>query len=461
MSRFEVIGRPRQRGLRRHPTFGRRGGRAPFRIAITGLSTDDLGPYGQIGAHAAIGYTVTDPQGNPLTPDAVKWSASLNPAAAATFGTGANPTDFAGADGFFVYLHVTKDVVDDPDLGPITRTFAFPVRRAPGAFGALVSQLLVEDSGASTYTFAAATGTGLTWTYGLVAAPAGVTLNGATRTVAFDTDLMAPAPGAYTVRATDQYGRFIERAGAFTFGEPSIITITSSGEQDANGDLALGYTIDRDDPGVRVVVFSAAEPTPVAADFFNNSPVYNYEGTVALVAGGGPIDLDINGEFLGFVRIALLPAGGDDASVAVSAAVMLDTEGPGVGSKSPAAGATRVPTDARLTMVFSEPMKRQGTVELRNVGGAAIQSFDLASSGIWSSGDAVWSGKSTADFTEGADLCVRWSGLEDLKGNELLDNTGDTEWSFEVGQWVISGTTVVDSPNASMPIFSGTIIVIG
>jgi hypothetical protein len=80
----------------------------PFSIAFTGLSTDSIGSYGQVGNHAAISYTIT-PDNNTET---VKWSNSSNPASAATFGTGANPTTFASVDGFLVYLHVTDGGVD-------------------------------------------------------------------------------------------------------------------------------------------------------------------------------------------------------------------------------------------------------------------------------------------------------------------------------------------------------------
>jgi hypothetical protein len=66
------------------------------------------------------------------------------------------------------------------------------------------------------------------------------------------------------------------------------------------------------------------------------------------------------------------------------------------------------------------------------VGGALIQSFDLATGGAWSLGDTVWTGDPAADFTNGAALCVRWSGLEDLKGNALAGNGGDTAWNFAV-----------------------------
>lgn len=204
-------------GIRR-PIRRKRFSSAGFSVSFTGLSADSLGAYGQIGTHASIGFTATA-SGAPIVPDSWKWSADPSPAGAATFGTSAAPTDFAAADGFSVYLHVVA-------LGE-TITRAFPVRRAPGAFAALVAQTFTEATGPQTYTFAAATGTGLTWTYSLVSAPAGVTL--VDRTVTVDTAALAPQVTAYTVRATDQYGRTIDQVGALTINAAPVVGATAPG----------------------------------------------------------------------------------------------------------------------------------------------------------------------------------------------------------------------------------------
>ena len=621
MSSMDVIGRPRRRGARAHPTFGRRGERAPFAVFFTGLSSDSLGNYGLVGGHAAIGFSALDRQGNPLTPDAVKWSASQNPADAATFGAGASPTDFSAADGFFGFLHVTKDVVDDPDMGPITITRSFPVRRAPGAFGAIANQSRTKDSGVQTHVFGAATGTGLTWTYTLVEAPAGVTLNGATRTLSFDTNAMSAQGGAtFTVRATDQYGRFIERSATITINlraqataanglgpyswtvdvtsvsvnaaadftangntltfaasglpagvtmaangtmsgtptaassgtisitatdeygrqttsttshatalrpqatggadldlsfvqgtptvsqnllanwntngntltlvgvspalppglsvsssgvltrtgalsirddatytltmrdaynrqtsdtftlqitafvaDPAVITILLVEDQDANGDVLLSYTIDKNDAAVAAVIYDASLPVPGPEDFLGGGdPAYQNLGTVSLVTSGGALPFDVTASFDGMVRIALLPTDGNGGDIAVSPAFTLDTVPPEIASLSPADGAVNVAASQNLVMTFTEAMKREGTVDLRAVAGALIESFDLATEGTWSAGDTVWTGNPAVDFPFGGALCVRWSGLEDVKGNPLPANSGDTLWNFGV-----------------------------
>lgn len=91
----------------------RRGGNVPFAIQITGLT----GGSAIEGDQLSIGYTITPDNGT----ETVKWSDSSNPADAATYGTGANPTDFTG--GTLLWLHVT-------DGGETVSTFA-PIA-APG-----------------------------------------------------------------------------------------------------------------------------------------------------------------------------------------------------------------------------------------------------------------------------------------------------------------------------------------
>jgi hypothetical protein len=220
---------------------------------------------------------------------------------------------------------------------------------------------------------------------------------------------------------------------------PAVITIVSVSTQESDGDVPVNYTIDKNDATVECVVFAAAEPNPDAADFGGANPTYVDQGTVSLTTSGSPINLTITGTFAGSVKLALLPTGGGDGDVVVSSAFTLDTTAPTISTLSPTDGATGVAVDANLVMTFSEAMKRQGTVDLRVVGGSLIESFDLATEGTWStnvSGDDRWTGNPASDFTNGASLCVRWSGLEDTKGNALADNTGDTLWNFGVDSGV-------------------------
>lgn len=220
----------------RSPLFGldrpfgvKRGAGGSFTISFVGLSTDSLGAYAEVGDHAAISYTISPDNGT----ETVKWSNSSNPADAATYGTGASPTDFTAGDGSALYLHVTD--------GAETVTRSVAIRRAEGTFGALSNQSFTDDTGNQTYIFAAATGTGLTWTYSLVSPPSGVSLVSATRTITFDTNALAIQSGTViTVRALDQYGHAIDQTFTLTIAAP-----TTDGLLLESGDALLLETGDR------------------------------------------------------------------------------------------------------------------------------------------------------------------------------------------------------------------------
>ena len=107
--------------------FSINGVQDPFEVTLTGLTGGEARP----GDHASIGYT-TDPVSATET---VKWSNSSNPDDAATYGTGANPTDYTAGDGGRLYLHVTDTG------GTVTRSaliaYADPVNTvAPTVSGA-------------------------------------------------------------------------------------------------------------------------------------------------------------------------------------------------------------------------------------------------------------------------------------------------------------------------------------
>lgn len=128
------------------------------------------------------------------------------------------------------------------------------------------------------------------------------------------------------------------------------------------------------------------------------------------------------------------------------AAITIDTVDPAFPTLSPIDGAADVAVDANLVMTFSESMARQGTVTLKNVGDADIETFDLSADGTWStttSTDDTWTGNPTADFANSATLAVQWSGLEDVAGNTLADNATDTLWDFGV---VAAGATATNAP---------------
>ena len=92
-----------------------------FGLEITGTTNGAA----IVGDHAGIGYT-EDPVSATET---VKWSNSSDPAAAATYGIGAAPTDYTAGDGGYLWLHVTD--------GGDTVSRAVPIRYAlPAAFTA-------------------------------------------------------------------------------------------------------------------------------------------------------------------------------------------------------------------------------------------------------------------------------------------------------------------------------------
>lgn len=199
---------------------GLAGGGSAFSITLTGLSTDSLGNYGAVGGHASIGYTIDPDNGT----ETVKWSNSSNPADAATYGTGAAPTDFTASDGSTVYLHVTD--------GGETVTRAFAVRVAPGAFSAQpqitgtleVGETLTIDEG----TFSiSATLTVLTFT--LDGTDKSGELSGSDWDTTGENVYGEDGTISLAVRATDSYGRTVDS---------NTITETLTDVPDAVDDLA-------------------------------------------------------------------------------------------------------------------------------------------------------------------------------------------------------------------------------
>jgi hypothetical protein len=130
-----------------------------FGVTFTGLTDGEA----RVGGHASIGYT-TDPVSATET---VKWSSSSNPAGAATYGTGASPTDYTAGDGGNLWLHVTDDGETVSRAAPIRRspavntvapvlsggtgfgdTLSFTDGTWTGAAGGSYSRVLQRDTGA-------------------------------------------------------------------------------------------------------------------------------------------------------------------------------------------------------------------------------------------------------------------------------------------------------------------------
>lgn len=122
-----------------------------------------------------------------------------------------------------------------------------------------------------------------------------------------------------------------------------------------------------------------------------------------------------------------------------------DILAPTVVSYSPADGGTDVAVDATLAIVFSETMDTTAstTVTLKTVGGAAIETFDSSTDGVWSTTtntDDTWTATPASSFTNSASLAVQYSGFADVAGNTVSAVSDDTSWNFDVV--AASGATI-------------------
>jgi hypothetical protein len=224
------------------------------------------------------------------------------------------------------------------------------------------------------------------------------------------------------------------------------------GAQDANGDVAATLT-DLSENGTLGIVWtstdqSAATNAQIKTAAEGGAALTNQLSisTQAVTTGGGPYTISDglpSSQDATLYWQAVIWDASDNISAVFSGSQAIDTTAPTVSTRSPADNATDVAVDASLVMTFSEGMARQGTVVLKNVGGATIETFDLSTDGTWSTvseTDDRVTLVPASDFTGGATLAVQWSGLEDSKGNALADNATDTTWNFSVVA-VASGLT--------------------
>jgi hypothetical protein len=220
----------------------RSGGGAAFGVSLTGLTNGEA----IIGDHASIGYT-TDPVSATET---VKWSSSADPAAAATYGTGASPTDYTAGDEGRLYLHVTD--------GGETVTRSALIRYARGTAPAVADGQAWTVDDTSVNIDGSASGANLTFTYAIGGLPAGVAINASTGAITGTPT--AVASGTATITATDQYGLAYSdtftwantlRAqataagglGPFSFAQDSAISSTDLSADFTAGGNTLTFTI--------------------------------------------------------------------------------------------------------------------------------------------------------------------------------------------------------------------------
>ncbi|MEO1720537.1 MAG: hypothetical protein AAFR23_09980, partial [Pseudomonadota bacterium] len=161
---------------------------APFSIVLTGLE----GGVAEIGSEASIGFTITPDNGT----ETVKWSDSANSADPATYGTGANPTDFSAGDGARLYLHV----LDNGDWVTRSASIKYPV-----TLGALSDVAAPANSGTQVINASTAfADPNLSWTYEL-APLSGLTISATTGEITVDRTQPHAVGTEVTVTGTNQY----------------------------------------------------------------------------------------------------------------------------------------------------------------------------------------------------------------------------------------------------------------
>lgn len=381
----------RNLGLGLGLTRGGAGVSAPFTISPTGLSTDSLGTYAQVGDHAGIGYTINPDTGT----ETVKWSNSSDPAAAATYGTGASPTDYTAGDEGNLWLHVTD--------GGETVSRSVAIRRAPGTLSiADQSAWTVDDT--SVNLDASASGANLTFTYAATGLASGLSINASSGAITGTLD--TAQSGTATVTATDQYGRTLQDTftwsavlrtqataadglGPFSWTvDDTTVNVDATTDFTANGNT-LTYTATGLPAGVTIATNGIISGTPTAAssgsivitgqDEYGRETTSTTSHTTALRAqatGGTDLDLSFpegsaitstdllqnwtaNGNTLSFVSVSpSLPAG-------------LSINSSGVLSGTP----TTVTADATYTLTMQDEYGRQtsDTFTLEITEGFALQ----------------------------------------------------------------------------------------
>ena len=181
-------------------------------------------------------------------------------------------------------------------------------------------------------------------------------------------------------------------------------------------------------------------------------------GPVAMSAGSPSFNEQIvsglNGG--GFYINFLASNANGDSNIVELGPMFLDTTAPAILTTNPADNTTDVALSAALVIDFDDDMLAAGTVTLRVVGGAAIETFTL-SSGTGDNGGSVAlsAGALVTDrltITPGANLAsateyaLRTAGLLDDKSNPLPDVVDDTTISF---------TTVANADPVFLGIFAG------
>lgn len=405
-----------------------------FSVSLTGLSSDSIGTYAQIGNEASIGYTISPDNGT----DTVAWDDN-NPNSGSDYGTGANPTSIAALTGSTLYCHVT----DGADT--VTRSMA--VRYAPGsAAGALSDQngwvegvaiTTVDPTGDFTLT-------NLTGTWSALGLPTGLSINSGTGAITG-----TPATngsGSITVTFTDQYGRTVSSGFSYTV---AAVTVPDA-FVDANWSVATGSGANELDITITTLpADNNGAITNVQYDIDGSGTWLNISG----YAGTGTYTVTMAAASTSYdIRLRAVNSAGNGAAG--------NTE-----SATSGAGAATVPSafvDADWSVAAGSDHKDLDITiaTLPNNGGAAITDieYDVDASGSWVSLGTAVTGTTTVTMAAGnTSYAIRLRAVNSV-GNATAGNSESaTSKALTITGYSFNGTdTISFSLNGTGTLYTST-----
>ncbi|MEQ1698414.1 MAG: FG-GAP-like repeat-containing protein [Hyphomicrobiaceae bacterium] len=286
------------------------------------------------GAPAVLdGSSSRDANGTPLT---YRWSLIYRPhGSQATLASPTAPQVTITPDQRGVYI--AQLIVSDGVLESAPRTFVFIVpNRAP----AFTSQPLLSATQGTSYTYAAiATDPdGDTITYSLVAAPAGMQLQGAT--LAWTPSAAGSSP--VTIRATDALGANADQS--------FVIAVTAGGGNGAPVMAAIGdrtillgqtlaFTVSATDPNGDAIAYAAA-PLPEGATLDATTGAFSFRPTSATPSNYVLTFSATDGKLRAQQTVTVTVTSGDPAALASLSGRVLDATEFAAGRITPISGAT-------------------------------------------------------------------------------------------------------------------------
>lgn len=250
-------------------------------------STAGVGPIYVGETHADIIARMTDPAGGDTADAAEASTDGVGDVSREVVITGASdPVQISET----AVIRVTYSATDASN---VVRTLSIgTVIYSPGTFGALATQTFTENTGDQTYVFPAAAGTGLTWTYSLASPVTGVSIDSASRTITFDTEIISVGSSSVSIEATDQYARTASGSPqSFTLEiEHTIPTVSVPSLQVDEGEVQgtlIGVLVINDATNVTGQTLSSITPSGAIQ--------LNADG-ITIEAGAVPVDFEVHRE---------------------------------------------------------------------------------------------------------------------------------------------------------------------